>query len=368
MKPTFLHYIKTICLLAALVLFYACGKKKEDPKPEETIVTPVAESKPKAPSNLRSSEPVGAGDGTVRTSPTNITTTSSGTVTVQDPSGQRTNMDSTSSNDLNNLLGLGGNLRQESTNATTTYGWYISEMTINGTYYNSNEVYQLGLRSIYFFNIDQNGFYWEYDSDKKDWSWGTWAVDKAFKAIAFDYDAATRKFAEVWEITKINEDRLVLSMYQDINGDGLTDKIVVGLNGFDLNNNSYNGQTQISALENRFLGTWELNTLYDADTVNVPLGGLKSYYGIGSGGNWVSSTYNFGTLTGNTYGSWIINEVAGYPNWGYLYSSYYESGNLYTEWYRVYISGAYMYMILDGTTNANDKYLIGYQLELSKYQ
>jgi len=159
------------------------------------------------------------GDGTIRTSPTDITLLGAPLTGVKVSSAQnaRTGMGASSSTTLDLLLGTGsGQLRLESF-LKTSFGWKQS---------NSDTA------SIYYFSSEKDEVYNRYNTTTKKWNWGTWAIDSSSKYIAFNLDASqnTKKVMKVKDVTNT---KLNVKVYEDKDGNGLVDSSDATFYGYD---------------------------------------------------------------------------------------------------------------------------------------
>jgi hypothetical protein len=242
MRNLHTYFCKTFLLVSLVLFVFSCGKKSDDPQPEPTPVTPVkpGTSTKQVPTNLKDSEPAAKGDGTVRTSPTAVTTTA-GPVSVQDPSKAKVGDNGESANDLNQLLGLGNNLRKESSEGSN-FAWFVTRVRVDGFEPVKSDAAGSDtmdvFNDVYFFEPD--GYYYVWHSNKgdegdnysdiKNWDWGTWAIDDSLDYIAFDFDANNVP-AEVWEIKALSKGYMALKTRDTI--EGKPTDVYVSFEGYD---------------------------------------------------------------------------------------------------------------------------------------
>ena len=206
----------SLLILAAL----ACSKKAEDsPQPAPTPANPSAQATREVPVSIASNQTAAAGDGTVRTAPTFINVDGV-SVAVQAPDDQfRTSMSSSGGSSLNEILGA--NSSQLRSEASNDIGWEIKGVRVNGALDDTSSLYN----DWYLFNANKPGIYYVFrggpksggPSLLKNWSWGTYAVDKDLNFIAFDLDGNNIP-AQVWSIQYLNKGLMSLKSKVKING------------------------------------------------------------------------------------------------------------------------------------------------------
>jgi hypothetical protein len=347
MKNQAVHLKHVLLFFTALFWLASCSKKSDSPAPAATSGNSIASPNTTNKNPSDASSPTSTGRPVV--TDINVSTTNTAgsavNVSVVDPVQQRTTMADSNQTSLDKLLGVstGQQLRTEGASQNKDFGWLLYDMTINGKAYNNQQIYDGGAQTITFFNIDSSGYYWQYNTKTKNWVWGTWAIDKSVKFLAFDFDKSGVP-EQVWEITRISDDRMLIRSRFDFNGDGLVDDVILGLNGLDLTSTYFDGQIKLSQSEKLFVNNWTFigyqgsaasgDTSYYADNSNS-----KLY--IANSGIW--ETIN-GSTSAADYGSWMIESIQNQgSNVFYLYSLQYNStGKIVLEFYVVAIQGQYM--------------------------
>ncbi len=292
-------------MLVATVFFSnSCGKKSSDPAPAETPTTPTANVK-EVPRDIKTKEPASEGDGTVRTSPTSVITNGT-TVAVQAPTSnfKTTGLSADGKTNLNNLLGV--------TNARMAgafdFGWYVIKVDAQLDPNSVEKTDLLGdanpnpdsLETILFFDDENPGIYYQYyyaldknqTGDLKFWDWGTYAVDKEVKTIAFDFDSKNVP-ESIWNIKFMTSSSMVLKT--DIEGDSGVVPVTVGLYGFNLQSG---------------------NDTHDASTLETNLAPSPS-----NPVSWYLDSYNFPQQTTPDYYCQIASPISFYPSISYMYGS-----------------------------------------------
>jgi len=364
MKKQYLRISIAAFFIAALIFSTSCSKKSSDPTPAAPTPTVATSTKPAAP-NTAKRETTDAEDGTGRPPLTDI---SVGAVTVKDQESQRNSgMTSENTAKLDNLTGKGSTQgRFEENSGKTVFGWFIADFTINGVPYTDQQLYDNGLQQALFFNIDSSGYYWAFENKSKTWSWGTYGIDNGMTTLAIDFDEKWVP-TEAYTIAKVTEDRLVLTGKFDFDGDGNVDNVIIGLNGYDLSSNTYNGDTKLTAEEKVFVGNWDLQLYIDAATSNTYTD-ISFMIQINADGTWRSDSESSGTQ----HGSWVIETIPGIQGQTsstfYLYASSYDSitKSIVVEKHLVYIEEGEMVMILQETTDPNGQDSVNDQYYFAK--
>lgn len=315
MKKQYLRISIAAFFIAALTFSTSCSKKSSDePKPATTTTpTPVASEKPKAPNTAKreTTDPV---DGTGRPPLTDI---SVGGVMVQDQENQRKDMTVENQGKLDGLTGKGTTNGRFAETSTTDFGWMVADMTIDGTALSDALIDKAGLRSILFFNIDESGYYWQFDTDSSKWSWGTYGVDADMTTIAFDFNEENES-STVWKISKITKDRFVISGTFNIDEDVQLENVVIGLNAFDLTDDKYSGETEKVPGQEQFVGSWQQLT-EDIKEIEDPISGeikydttyytSDDYLYVNVDGTYEIAYMSGGQVTPTENGSWVLENI-----------------------------------------------------------
>lgn len=281
MKKKLTKSVFGVLFLAAFFSIISCGKKSSDPTPAATTTPPTATPSKQVPTTIKDKEAPKAGDGTVRESPTNVTVNGS-PVTVQAPTDnfKTTGLSTEGQTNLNNLLGV-SNARLE---GAFDFGWYLikadAQLDPNST--DKSDLLNPSvnpnadsLKSVIFFDDAIPGIYYQYyyaldkngTGDAKYWDWGTYAVDKDVKTIAFDFDKKNVP-AEIWNIKFITSSSIVLKTTVDVATAVVP--VTVGLYGFNLQAND--DTHSASALETELSKSiWYLSSYQDVipQTINT---------------------------------------------------------------------------------------------------
>jgi hypothetical protein len=363
MKKQYLKISLTAFFFAALIFGTSCSKKSSDPAPATPTPTPPVATSTKpttAPNTTDKKSTNQTQDGTLRppTTSISVTTSSGATVDILDQNQQRNNVSSENSIKLDNLTGKSPSQQGRLESGTTDYGWYISEMTVDGVPYSDQKIKDDGFERILFFNLDESaGYYWVYDYKTTSWYWGTYGVDKNVSYLALDIDDKGVP-NELWQVTNVTPNRMVLTGKVNIDNDAALEEVVIGLNGYDLSNsNYYNGEIKTSEEEKVFLGNWNLQ-LYINNLTGQTLTNIPFKINVMQDGTWQSQNSSI-----NDYGSWVIEPIQGGSSQGtgisyfYLYASSYdaETSSIVVEKHLVYIENEEMVMILQDTSDPNDQ-------------
>jgi hypothetical protein len=371
MKKQYLNLSIAAFFFAALTFSTSCSKKSsDDPKPATTPTTtpPPASTKPAAPNTSNKSAANQTEDGTLRIPLTATPVpTSAGSVSVLDQNQQRSQMTNTDNiTKLDNLTGKGTTQgRMEA--GTTDFGWFISDVTVNGKSYSDQEISANGFDAVFFFNIDDvSGYYWQYHISEDTWAWGTYGIDANMSTIAFDFNDNLVP-NEVWEITKLNGNRLVVkgkfNLIEQFEGDTTKEVVIIGLNGYDLSNDEYSGEMEPVLGQETFVGSWErfeLVTTLINDPNDPRFGEIDSTYNSLLDKLYINvdGTYSITSSAGNDNGSWVLESIPSEdpteaPVY-YLYPTYYDAENktIKTDTYVMSIEGDVMVM-MDYTDPSN---------------
>jgi len=352
-----LHYFK-IAAFAFLVSFFAnsCNKKTSDDPTPATSASGSTEEKPSSPDVSKRNPltfPAATGAGVPPTTPVAVSTPDGFSVTVADQAQQR---GGSGESGLQNLLGLGsGQLRMQEDNIRKWFGWYVSDMTVNGVSYSAQQIESKGLRSAIFLNCDSSGYYWQFNFKDKKWKWGTWGVDQTAKYLAFDFEA-DKKPKKVWQISNSNYSRLVVNGVYDLNEDQKPDTVIIGLNAYDLKKNKFNGQLVTNDDSEKLLGTWNLK-MVDSTFINY-----ESKRTFLRNGNWVSYDAEGGVPT-YSYGNWLEDLCVSACE-PIFHVTFLKNGNLVTESYSYNFNGNFLNLTLKATTGPDNA--IGASLYLQR--
>jgi hypothetical protein len=359
MKKQYIRISIASFFFAALIFGMSCSKKSSDPTPATLTPTPpvATSTKPAAP-NTAKRETVPPENGTGRPPVTEIPV---GSVVVQDQDNQRAEIKDQGNKDkLDNLTGRGTSQgRFESDPVRTDFGWIVADMTIDGKSYTDQKIFDDTLQSIFFFNIDSSGYYWQFKTKTKKWFWGTYGIDTGMTSIAFDFNSKLLP-KKVWIISKITQDRLVISGSFDIDNDGNDNRVVIGFNAYDLTNSNFSGETEPVLGQEKFVGNWVRYSrdIDPANNVSYTPSDDKLFVNV-------DGTYeSISTINGQIYtddGSWLLESVTDKTSTNYyFYPTYYDAelSVIKTDEYVLSIDGAFMVMVkVPDSSNPNSETL-----------